>query len=315
MNNNSFVSQKEYISRINNVIDYIDGHIDEKINLEKLSQIAYFSPFHFHRLFCAILNETPLDYLNRTRLQKAANILVMNPGLSITETAYNCGFQSPAAFSRSFKNYFDISPKEYRILGFNQTNSKNCKVNSKNWKEDRLSDNYFEDVNNSFSNNNQRYTMEVKIQEMPKLTVAYVANYEGYIPAKINIAWEKLCKWAGANNLINKDSKFLGISFDNPDVTAVEKCRYYACITIPKDLELPKEIGKLELQEGKYAVLHFEGKDNEMQKAYKELYSVWLPNSGYQPTESPCYEIYISTPEQNEKQIFIMDIYMPIKPL
>ena len=315
MNNSSLISQKEYISRINNVIDYIDSHVDEKINLEKLSQIACFSQYHFHRLFCTLIKETPLDYLNRIRLERSANILLTNKTVSITELAFNCGFSSPAAFSRSFKSYFNLSPKEYRKLEYGQTNSKICKVNSKNWKENRLSDNYFEDANNSFSNNIQRLTMDVKIQDMPKFTIAYVANYEGYIPSKIQIAWDKLCQWAGPNNLINKDSKFIGISFDNPDVTAVEKCRYYACITIPKELEPPKGIGKLELPGGKHAIFRFEGKDEEMEKAYKEIYSGWLPSSGYQPLEAPCYEIYYSTPDQNDKQIYIMDICMPIKPL
>ncbi len=56
------VSQKEYISRINKVIDYINDNISEKINLEKLAEIACFSQYHFHRIFTAIIKETPVDF-------------------------------------------------------------------------------------------------------------------------------------------------------------------------------------------------------------------------------------------------------------
>ena len=44
-------SRKEYFQRINRVVDYIDAHLDEEHSLENLSQVAHFSPFHFHRIF------------------------------------------------------------------------------------------------------------------------------------------------------------------------------------------------------------------------------------------------------------------------
>jgi len=301
-------SQSEYIYRINSVIDFIDEHLEERINLEKLAEIACFSQFHFHRLFCSMLNETPLDYLNRVRLTKAANMLIASYDKSITQIALSVGFTSSAVFSRSFKNYFGLSPKDYRL-----NNSKICKQESNTGKNAFNLNHYFD--NSNFSNYLNGVKMNVTIKTMPEFNVAYVANYEGYFVDKINRAWAKLCKWGESNDLINKDTAFLGISFDNPDVTPLEKCRYYACITIPNNLELPKGIGQLSLPAGKHAVLHFEGTDEDLQKYYKWLYTEWLPNSGYLPNDAPCYEIYFSTPEQNEQKIFILDICMPIKPL
>ncbi len=122
------VSQKEYISRINKVIDYINDNISEKNNLEKLAEIACFSQYHFHRIFTAIIKETPVDFLLRLRLEKAANIFLTNNEISITQIAFDCGFTSVAIFSRLFKQHFNLSPKQFRD---ELQKSKNSKIDSK----------------------------------------------------------------------------------------------------------------------------------------------------------------------------------------
>ena len=58
-------SRTEYSRRINRVLDYIDDHLDEALDLDTLAEVANFSPFHFHRLFAAWMGETLGDYLRR----------------------------------------------------------------------------------------------------------------------------------------------------------------------------------------------------------------------------------------------------------
>ena len=65
-------SRQEYIARINRVIDYIEKHLNEVITLDKISQIACFSPFHFHRIFSTLTNETINAFIQRKRIEKAA---------------------------------------------------------------------------------------------------------------------------------------------------------------------------------------------------------------------------------------------------
>ncbi|GEM_PF-3634937 len=63
-------SRIEYRSRINQVMDYIDSHLDQPLELKSIAEIANFSPFHFHRIFTFLIGETslptnmPLDTLN-----------------------------------------------------------------------------------------------------------------------------------------------------------------------------------------------------------------------------------------------------------
>lgn len=69
-------SRKEYLYRLNRVIDYLDENIDEALYLDSIAELAHFSPFHFHRIFRAFTGETLNTYLKRIRLQKAGSLMI-----------------------------------------------------------------------------------------------------------------------------------------------------------------------------------------------------------------------------------------------
>jgi AraC family transcriptional regulator len=301
-------SQTEYRTRLHKVVHYIQHNLGEELTLSTLADAAFFSPFHFHRIFTALIGETPSDYVNRLRLEKAANFLLTNPSLSVTEIALICGFSSSATFSRSFKNHFGITATNF---------SKNCKTHGKNRKAISSRSKYLSAVRQQKPGpfTTRRLSMNVEIKQMPLFHLAYVANMEGYDSPKIKKAWDLLCGWAGMNDLFTKETVFIGVSFDNPDITPAEKCRYYACLTIPSSVTPRKDIGTLDLSGGKHAVAHFTGKPAQIAGAYQWLYGEWLPKSGFQPLDQPSYEIYHSTPDQNPDGNFVMDICMPIRPL
>jgi AraC family transcriptional regulator len=92
----------EYAARFNRVLDYIQAHLPEAMDLETLASVACFSPYHFHRLFHGWMGETLHDFIFRLRVERAATQLVYNPGKSITEIALDCGFSSSSTFARAF---------------------------------------------------------------------------------------------------------------------------------------------------------------------------------------------------------------------
>jgi AraC family transcriptional regulator len=73
-------SQTEYTQRINRTMDYIDTHLADPLPLEKLAGVAAFSKYHFHRIFFAHVGETPGQYVQRLRLEKAAMLVVEHRG-------------------------------------------------------------------------------------------------------------------------------------------------------------------------------------------------------------------------------------------
>ena len=94
-------------------MDFIDRNLEQPIELKDIAAVANFSPFHFHRIFTFLIGETPTDYIQRLRVEKAAWKLQKDPFPSITEIAYSCGFGSTSLFCRTFKKYFGITPTQF----------------------------------------------------------------------------------------------------------------------------------------------------------------------------------------------------------
>ncbi len=115
-------SRNEYVRRIHKVQDYIESNIDSSLSIEELADVAGFSKYHFHRIFKGIVDEPLSRYVNRLKLERATNLLTYRLDMTITDIAYHFGFTDPAVFSRTFKNYYGVSPSQYR-----NHNSKNCK--------------------------------------------------------------------------------------------------------------------------------------------------------------------------------------------
>jgi AraC family transcriptional regulator len=290
-------SAAEYTFRINRVLQYIEQHLAGDLSLAVLARASCFSPFHFHRVFQSIVGETPLNFVKRVRIERAASLLRTSPAVSITQIGLACGFPSPSAFSRTFRERFGMSPRGFRM-------------NRKNGKDAEHADDYFPPVTNI----RQEISMNVTVKEMPARHVAYVANLEGYGKDAIGRAWDRLCSWAGPLGLLD-GGELIGVSFDDPEITPKNKCRYHACVTVPPHTQPPKDIGIMDLPGGRHAVTPFDGPTSAIQGTYKELYGSWLPQSGFEPAESPCFEIYHSTPEDDPEGHFVMDICVPLRTL
>ena len=105
--------QKEYIKKFNDLLDFINLHYSEELNLESMAARMGFSKFHFSRLFKQYTNLTFNDYLNFRRL-KAAEELLANPALSIIEVSMRSGDSSISTFNRLFRQMKHCTPSEYR---------------------------------------------------------------------------------------------------------------------------------------------------------------------------------------------------------
>ena len=96
---------------------YMDENLHEHINLEQISQQAYFSRFHFHRLFTHIYRKTPHQYLTKARLD-AAKYFLQKEGISITDVCNSVGYESLASFSLLFKKGTGSTPQYYRNMAY-----------------------------------------------------------------------------------------------------------------------------------------------------------------------------------------------------
>jgi AraC-like DNA-binding protein len=95
---------------------FIDKNFQHPICLEDISQQAFLSRFHFHRLFSAVYKTTPHQYLKRKRIEKAKELLSQNK--SITDVCNAVGFESLGSFSMLFKKEIGFAPTYYRNMAW-----------------------------------------------------------------------------------------------------------------------------------------------------------------------------------------------------
>jgi len=308
-------------------MDYIESHLDQELSLSSIADVANFSPFHFHRIFGAMVGETLNQFIQRLRIEKSANQLVSNPKKSITAIAFDCGFSGSASFSRAFKQYFEMSPSQWRSGGHMEFRkigkmvSNSGQTESNEWKDFNPSIDYI--VIDNFNSTwrvemNDTKSVNVEVKEMPEFTVAYLRHIGPYAgdSALFERLFTKLFQWAGPRDLIRMpETKVMSVYHDDPEVTPEDKLRMSVCISVPEDTKVDGEIGKMKVPGGKFAVAHFEVAADEYGEAWNALMGGWLPESGYQPDDRLCYEMYLNSPKDHPEGKHIVDICLPVKPL
>ena len=105
--------ENQNVIRVETVIDYIESHLDGKLNLETVADAVHYSKYHLHRLFAAATGLTIHDYVQRRHLTEAAKLLVFSEK-PVIEIAFICGYESQQAFSSAFKAMYKLPPAEYR---------------------------------------------------------------------------------------------------------------------------------------------------------------------------------------------------------
>src|SRR6187401_3218876 len=103
-----------YARRIQRVIAYICDHLDEDLSVARLSDVAGFSMFHFHRQFSAFTGFTVAQFVRLTRLERAAYQLAFDRSRSVLQVALDAGFAAPESFARAFKELHGQTPSEFR---------------------------------------------------------------------------------------------------------------------------------------------------------------------------------------------------------
>lgn len=295
-------SNELYQQRINKVIDYINSNLDKSFSLDELATVAHFSSYHFHRIFVAIVGESVNFYTNRVRLEKAARLLKFSKVSSVADIAFTCGFSSPSTFSRSFKDYFGLSPKSYKKDA--------TLIDSKIRKELFPLSEYL--VPMTIDEKQTKFPVEVK--HFPKRKVAYIRVVNSYREGVVIDAFKRLIVWSKEMNLYDM-GQFFGMSLDDPMTTPNEKYRYEACLEVPVDFE-SKESHPMDLMmmdECRYASCKVSGNINLVATATHYLFNEWLVNSSYEPEHQHGLELFLDKENICNWSSFDLDLCIPIK--
>ncbi len=301
--------EEEYLRRIHKVQDYIEQHTGKPLSVEELAGAAGFSKYHFSRIFQGILQEPLAHYVNRIRMEQALFLLAHRTDINMTDIAYGLGFSDSAVFSRAFKNFYGIGPRDYR-----KEYSKNCKDSF------LLSEYNKSTAKNDWADNPFPVTGQISYINLEEKQVAYVRHTGTYetLAKEYPRLLEALYEHAIQQNLLVDDQNWLlAMYHDNPEFGEETQFRTSICLTVPEDVRILEDgiLGRMYLAGGLYAVGHFRIQREQYGDAWNYMYREWISGSGYVPRNSNPFEVYCNNPQTDELHIHEVDIYIPIEPI
>lgn len=276
-----------YQIQLTKTLQYIDEHLQEDISVKQLAIVSNFSLFHFQRLFKAMMNESPYDFIKRLRLEKSIFLLQHHPHLKIETVAFQCGFNSIENFSRQFKSKFEFTPTEFK--------SNPVLQKSRIYQEPSACDFY---LAYEKGRELEMPDFEVKIEVLEKTKIAFVRAVFGADGSGLVEAYQKLMTWGESEKYFKNGIRRFGMSIDNPEVTPANKYRYDFAIEVPAGAK-PEGIFEIgEIPKTRFATLHCQGDINKVAQAWDFLYKKWLPENDFVPMHYPAIEEFVKGPEE-----------------
>ncbi|MDE0182202.1 MAG: AraC family transcriptional regulator [Caldilineaceae bacterium] len=254
--------------RLNAVLLHIQENLDATLTIEALSAVAGFSPFHFHRIFAAYLQETVSEYVRRIRLEWAARRLIFGEE-TVTQIGLAAGYETPAAFGRAFKSRFNASPRTFRA-------QRRPSLHTANW---------------------EPLLLQPEIIRRPDRRLAYIRCIG--TEADSEAVWRTLQHHAAAAaarrhsaSQPDKEQSFIRVCRDRPGegITPAERMRVDAGIVLEEGAAFQPRgpVGLQELAGGVYAVFRHQGRRHEA--LWQAIFKRWLPQSKVRLRDAPPYQ-------------------------
>ena len=294
-------TRREYLKRINFILDFIEKNLDADLSLQYISEKAHYSPYHFHRVFLTLVNERLNEFINRKRIERIASIILIEPNIPLKDLVYKYGFNSDSSFSRAFKKHYGISPTKFKSdgkeilskIGIEPFSSKKyiCSIeNVKQW---------------------IKMNAQITIKELPELKLASISHIGSF--EKAGSMFQTLIEWGHQKGVLETSGfKAITIYHDNPNVTQTSKVRFSTCVTISESINADGEIRQYKLKNGIYAVGHFEIKGEEISKAWKSM-CIWVIENQYEFRDGDYFEIYHNDHKTHPENKFVIDICIPLE--
>lgn len=272
-----------YQQKVNQVIDYISANLHLPLQLDVIADKINVSQRQLLRIMRSSINESLYAYVARQRIERAV-LCMQTEDISLTKLAEMVGYDNPQSLSKAFKKQFGISPKAYR-----------------DGLQSRL-EGYVQSSGN-------RSRLQSEICYFEGLELVYIRIFGKYGEAEpYETAWNKLMRFLKDNHALTPETRFIGLSFDDPNVTNHRQCRFYACASVQKKTIPTGEFGTIQLKQGKYAVYTLMGSCSGLQ----ELYNNISVNFEYTTRHGMAFEEYINYSKENSEKD-MTKIYIPIK--
>lgn len=277
----------EWIERLNDAVGYIEEHLTEEIDYERLGKIACCSSYHFQRMFTYMAGVPLSEYIRRRRMSLAA-VDLQSTGIKIIDVAGKYGYNSPTAFNRAFQSVHGIAPSAVKNEGVSVKSFPpvSFKIIVKGVEEM----NYRIETKAAFRIVGVSVPLEKDIEK----------NF-AVIPRKwqetaVNGTLQKL-----TGLMDTQPMGVLGVSTCND----TEPWRYYIAVA---SSQTDRDLEEYTVPAATWAVFPGTGTNQSIQDLERRIVTEWLPTSGYEYGNAPDVEVYLNPDPQNAQY----EVWIPV---
>ncbi len=277
----------EWIERLNEAMGYIEEHLADEIDMEKLGKIACCSSYHFQRMFTYMAGVPLSEYIRRRKMSLAA-VDLQGKDRKIIDVAAKYGYSSPTAFNRAFQSVHGIAPSAVKNEGVSVKSFPpiQFKITVKGVEEM----NYRIETKDAFRITGVSVPLNKDIEK----------NF-AVIPSK----WQEIAMDGTLQKLIGmmdtEPMGVLGVSTCND----TELWRYYIAVSTKKTGE---DLEEYMVPAATWAIFPGEGTNQSIQELERRIVTEWLPTSGYEYGNAPDVEVYLNPDPQNAKY----EVWIPV---
>jgi AraC family transcriptional regulator len=290
-------SADAYRARFQKVLAYIDTHIADDLDVDRLSAVAAYSKHHFVRQFSELFGMGVYRYVQLSRLKRAAQRLAFRADQSVTEIALDSGYDNAESFSRAFKKSSGQTPSEFR---------KQPQWND--WHEiiQPLTDLRILHMHPPIR------AHQVQVVNVDATRIA-VLEHRGD-PNLLGESIRTFIAWRKQNQLHPSRHATFNLLYDDPEQVPREAYRFDLCVAFEGELE-PNASGIVTkvIPAGRCAVLRHVGSDDTLGQSIAWLYAQWLPASGEEPRDFPLYLQRVRFFPDVAEHEAVTDIFLPLK--
>ena len=262
--------------RINRVIDTVRDDLGASHTLAELADRAHSSPHNFHRRFSEVTGETPAQFVRRSRLERAAYLMMASPDRTLTDICLDVGFRDQSDFSRSFRQLYGVAPSR--------------------WSQR-------EDEKGAPSGPGP----DVRIISQTPMRLATVRVKGIFGLDDLTAGYQSLLDWTEAQGQDLGHSTLVGMSFDNYRTTPRDQVHYSFGVSVPAHIEVSGGVHIRELPGFSAAAVRVDGPLPDIAAAWDTLYDKWFPARPWAPAPLPGLKIFRRRPDELGWQTFDLD--------
>jgi AraC family transcriptional regulator len=275
-------NEERWIRRIERTLTLLSMRLDDPPSLGELARTAGSSPYHFHRIWRALMGETVSQTIARLRIAVAQERLRRDQA-TVTQVAVDGGFATPQSLARAFRRVSGMTPTEFLTSGLETAGVVPANASP------------------------------VRIEVRPPCRLVALRR-EGGAYRELNSLFQRVWNWAQGAGLLDHLEGIYGVPHDDPLSVAEDALRYDACLALGDAAAPPEPFRTIELPAGEYAWLLHQGRYDTLEGTSDALVQ-WLIASGRMPADFPIFHKFLDDPDVTAADALRMQVLLRLEPL